>query len=1065
MKTHESPDALMPAHDTSAFPIPMPTTASDLRIAPAPQPGEVAASEEAPAAVAAPQMQFYAPVPGSAGQFQPAASNPVQAPAADEGTDCVVDTAMIRSFLEKLFATEESLEVRVIGSKENDRACRSQVLPRNQISLIAPALRRMDYFRAVFVTLNPGIPCPPVDDTDVLFTNSVSLRQEAIKEHRWLLIDLDPARPTRTNSTDEEIKHARRLADEIIGYFSGKGWPLPLEVMSGNGWHLLYRIDLSKEETPWKRQLLHGLARRFNNEHVKVDTTVFDLSRLTKLPGTMVRKGENLPDRPHRMACFLTPDREVIVVPREARIAAFSDLDPTAKADGSRAQRESVASESETGAPAAVRHALVPNLPLPVLQPIVEGCAFIRHCHIDAASLPEPEWYAALSVVGRCENGAALAQAMSSPYPGYSPDETGTKLRHALVSAGPRTCQNIEDSLGFGGCATCPHRGRITSPIQLGRPARSGGEGAVDDGEQPQDASSGAVPVATQYFEQGGCLWKRNTDPDEAPLRLTNFTARILADRKVDDGAEFTREFEIEAVVAGQTLRVKVPAQQFTSMDWVPKQLGANAAIEAGYARKEMARCAIQAVSGLVPLEHLYSHTGWREIDGDWVFLHADGGIDQDGHAPGVGVFSGNDWRSRVRLELPESDEAEREAVRGCLELLEVAGDQAGVALLGAPLRAVLGDNEVSLHLEGTTGVFKSSLIALSQSFFGRGFDTRTLPGSWSSTANATEMDAFLAKDLVFVIDDYKPVGSRYDRDTMLRAADRLFRGQSNGQARQRLNKEAELRPPKPARAFIASTGEETPAGESLRARVLVIELKKGVVDVERLSRLQEMARQGVFATAMGGYIRWLAARYGQVKAEMPEAIARLRCTFQGEHRRTPNLMAHYQLGLEWFSHYAQEIGAMTAEEGQAFRERCRAALEAMGAEQGTAQVEGSPAQRFIHALKEEYLAQRIRFEMGAFVRYAHYGMGNAHRNDEALTVGEIQDSCLFLRQEYAKTLASKLGIDDRALGRSLLEAGFLARREENRGVYTVRKVINRTEVNVYVLKGEVIWSDKGTSR
>jgi putative DNA primase/helicase len=78
---------------------------------------------------------------------------------------------------------------------------------------------------------------------------------------------------------------------------------------------------------------------------------------------------------------------------------------------------------------------------------IVQECAWFHHCRDDAQTLPEPEWYALLSILGRCENGEALAHEWSRVYPGYTPEETAAKLTHALESAGPRTCQNIRHDL------------------------------------------------------------------------------------------------------------------------------------------------------------------------------------------------------------------------------------------------------------------------------------------------------------------------------------------------------------------------------------------------------------------------------------------------------------------------------------------------------------------------------------------------------------------------------------------------------------------------------------------
>src|SRR4051794_8267495 len=77
------------------------------------------------------------------------------------------------------------------------------------------------------------------------------------------------------------------------------------------------------------------------------------------------------------------------------------------------------------------------------IELIENGCAWLRHCRDDAGTLPEPEWYGMLSIVGRCENGEQLAHEWSRPYPQYTPEETQRKLTQALRNAGPRTCEYI----------------------------------------------------------------------------------------------------------------------------------------------------------------------------------------------------------------------------------------------------------------------------------------------------------------------------------------------------------------------------------------------------------------------------------------------------------------------------------------------------------------------------------------------------------------------------------------------------------------------------------------------
>ena len=105
-----------------------------------------------------------------------------------------------------------------------------------------------------------------------------------------------------------------------------------------------------------------------------------------------------------------------------------------------------------------------------LIEPIVAACPWMRHCRDDAAWLPEPEWYAMLSVIGRCQDGERLAHEWSAPYPRYSEKETAKKLEHALTAAGPVTCARVEELTGGEWCKNCELRGMITSPIVLGNP-------------------------------------------------------------------------------------------------------------------------------------------------------------------------------------------------------------------------------------------------------------------------------------------------------------------------------------------------------------------------------------------------------------------------------------------------------------------------------------------------------------------------------------------------------------------------------------------------------------------
>jgi hypothetical protein len=123
---------------------------------------------------------------------------------------------------------------------------------------------------------------------------------------RWLPVDLDPVRPAGISSSDPEhtaaIERARTIADDMAAE-----WERPIIADSGNGTHLLYPIDLpnDQEGLAFVTGALTELDRRFSDDVVKVDVTCANAARIWKAYGTVARKGDSIPRRPHRLSRIL----------------------------------------------------------------------------------------------------------------------------------------------------------------------------------------------------------------------------------------------------------------------------------------------------------------------------------------------------------------------------------------------------------------------------------------------------------------------------------------------------------------------------------------------------------------------------------------------------------------------------------------------------------------------------------------------------------------------------------------------------------------------------------------
>jgi hypothetical protein len=121
-----------------------------------------------------------------------------------------------------------------------------------------------------------------------------------ILRRAWLLVDVDPTRPAGISASDAEKVAAWELTERVREYLTGVWEAAPLVVDSGNGFHLYYPVDLPRDDGGQVERILKQLAKRFDIPHATVDSSTFNPSRITKLPGTYARKGDSIPDRPHR---------------------------------------------------------------------------------------------------------------------------------------------------------------------------------------------------------------------------------------------------------------------------------------------------------------------------------------------------------------------------------------------------------------------------------------------------------------------------------------------------------------------------------------------------------------------------------------------------------------------------------------------------------------------------------------------------------------------------------------------------------------------------------------------
>ena len=142
-----------------------------------------------------------------------------------------------------------------------------------------------------------------------------------VKEVKWLLVDIDPVRACDNQhvpSTDDEQGCSYEVAKAIQKFICDDlGGPLPLFATSGNGYHLLWHVDLPVNEKIEEiaKKFLLALAKKFNTKDAFVDTSTYTIWHLTKVYGTVARKSEATDERPHRYSEILEYPEEVEALP------------------------------------------------------------------------------------------------------------------------------------------------------------------------------------------------------------------------------------------------------------------------------------------------------------------------------------------------------------------------------------------------------------------------------------------------------------------------------------------------------------------------------------------------------------------------------------------------------------------------------------------------------------------------------------------------------------------------------------------------------------------------------
>jgi Protein of unknown function (DUF3987) len=248
------------------------------------------------------------------------------------------NTVDIITYLRRVVEPRTVIELRILGVVDNPRYPAFTVsgyFDHEHLNELAQQVVQGNWIaEGIFVTINPVNPALLARSANRLTRKPAhTTKDDEILRRTGLVFDCDPVRPAGISATDAEKTLALERMSKLVTVLTERGWPTPIMSDSGNGGHARYRIDLANNDGSHDlvKRVLEAADSVFSDAAVKVDTALSNAARIIKLPGTLARKGDNTPDRPHRLAKVLFMADDFQVVPVELLESFANDHQPAPK--------------------------------------------------------------------------------------------------------------------------------------------------------------------------------------------------------------------------------------------------------------------------------------------------------------------------------------------------------------------------------------------------------------------------------------------------------------------------------------------------------------------------------------------------------------------------------------------------------------------------------------------------------------------------------------------------------------------------------------------------------------
>ena len=289
----------------------------------------------------------------------------------------------------------------------------------------------------------------------VMVSGSKSYRkQENWAQAKALWIDLDCGLE-KCNSGVGYIDQDTARAG-ILEFCTAANFPTPMIVNSGNGVHCYWPFTSPIPAAQWL-----ALARVFKLvlAHHKVladDSCTADFARILRPVGSFNNKS----DVPKPVTCELEAEliRPSLILERLKALALEAELKPEV---------------CRSYSPNFNSDHIVPAVQIPTsAEEVAKHCNQIKNVAETQGDVSRPVWFAAIGLTTFCEEGIQIAEKWTEKRGETGHTDTDYQTRYNSWDAKPPSCAKFEAD-NPKGCQGCLHRGKINTPLVLGRATKA----------------------------------------------------------------------------------------------------------------------------------------------------------------------------------------------------------------------------------------------------------------------------------------------------------------------------------------------------------------------------------------------------------------------------------------------------------------------------------------------------------------------------------------------------------------------------------------------------------------